>query len=123
MDIFWGATNADICTVQAMLQFLALRNPSPGPLFVFPLTQAKLVSHLRAALQKAGISHSAYNGHSFCIGAATMAAQCGLENSLIQTLGHWKSAVYKTYIRLPHEQLASVSRTLVGNAQQQSGPA
>ena len=69
VDIFLGATNADICPVQAMLQFLAVRNPSPGPLFVFksgtPLTQATLVTHLRAALQKAGIPHGAYSSHSF----------------------------------------------------------
>ena len=101
VDIFLGATNADICPVQAVLQFLAMRNPSPGPLFVFqsgspPLTRATLVSHLRTALQKAGIPHSAYSGHSFRIGAATTAAQCGLEDSLIQTLGRWKSTAYKT---------------------------
>ena len=33
VDIFLGATNADICPVQAVLQFLAVRNPSPGPLY------------------------------------------------------------------------------------------
>ena len=77
VDIFLGATNTDICPVQAVLQFLAVRNPSPGPFFIIqsgsPLTQGTLVSHLRAALQKAGIPHSAYNGHSFRIGAATIA--------------------------------------------------
>ena len=127
MDIFLGATNADICPVQAVLQFLAVRNPSPGPLFVFksgtPLTRATLVTHLRAALQKAGIPHGAYSGHSFRIGAATTAAQCGLEDSLIQTLGRWKSTAYKSYIRLPCEQLAAVSRTLVGSAGQSSSSA
>ena len=121
VDVFLGATHADICPVVAMLQYLAVRTPSPGPLFVFqsgaPLTRASLVSHLRAALQKAGIPHSAYSGHSFRIGAATSAAQCGLEDSLIQTLGRWKSAAYKVYIRLPREQLASVSRALVGRTQ------
>ena len=49
-----------------------------GPLFIFkdgtPLTRSALVSHLQAALQKAGFVHTDYNGHSFRIGAATTAA-------------------------------------------------
>ena len=84
VDIFLGTMYADICPVQAVLQFLELCNPSPDPLFVFQsgslLTRATLVSHFRAALQKAGIPLLAYNGHGFHIGAATTAAQCGLED-------------------------------------------
>ncbi len=113
-----GATGADVCPVQALTQYLARRGPSPGPLFLFesgvPLTRVALVSYLRAALQQAGIPHANYSGHSFRIGAATTAAHCGMEDSLIQTLGRWKSAAYKSYIRLRPEQLASVPRSLVG---------
>ena len=76
VDIFLGATMADICPVQAMLQYLKVRSPSQGPLFVFqsgsPLTRSSLVSHVQAALQQANIPHKAYNGHSFRIGAATI---------------------------------------------------
>ena len=78
VDIFLGAIMADICPVQAMLQYLEVRSPSQGPLFVFqsgsPLTRSSLVFHVQAALQQANIPHKAYNGHSFRIGAATMAA-------------------------------------------------
>ena len=45
-------------------------------------------------------------------GAATTASQQGLEDSLIQTLGRWRSEAYKIYIKLPRAQLASVSRAL-----------
>ena len=36
----------------------------------------------------------------------------GVEDSLIQTLGPWKSAAYKVYIKLSKSQLTSVSRAL-----------
>ena len=119
VDIILGATSicTTICPVQAILHYLEVCSPAPGPLFMFqlgsPLTCSALVSHLQAALQSAGFSPAAYTGHSFCIGAATMAAKCGVEDSLIQTLGRWKSAAYLAYIKIPHQQLALVSKTLV----------
>ena len=36
-------------------------------------------------------------------GAATMAASCRLQDSLIKTLGRWESAAYTMYIRMPRE--------------------
>ena len=50
-----------------------------------------------------------YSGHSFQIGAATTAAEVGLEDSLIKTLGRWESSAYLLYVRVPREKLASVS--------------
>ena len=121
VNIFLGATGAEVCPVTAFTQYMGVCNPLPGPLFVWangdPLSRSTLVSHLKAALQKAGIPHTNYNGHSFRIGAATTAAQRGLEDSLIQTLGRWKSAAYKTYIKLHRSQLASVSQVLANKTQ------
>ena len=119
MDVYVGATNAcsGICPVEALLAYIAIREANPGPLFIFQsgasLTRGSLVQHLQAALTQAGIPCTSYTGHSFRIGAATTAARCGISDSLIQTLGRWKSAAYKVYIRLPREQLASVSCALV----------
>ena len=79
VHIYLGATGADVCPVQALIQYIAVRNPEPGPLFQFssgrPLTKSTLASHLHAALQEAGVVFNQYNGHSFRIGAATTAAQ------------------------------------------------
>ena len=74
-----------------------------------------LVNELHAALRLRGIPPSQYKGHSFRIGAATTAARCGLEDSLIQMLGRWKSSAYRTYIRIPQQELAATSAALLRN--------
>ena len=116
MEIFVGRSGTNVCPVQALLYYIGIRPATPGPLFVLstglPLTRACLVANLQSALRQAGMEDKKYNGHSFRIGAATTAAQRGLEDSLIQTLGRWRSDAYKLYIKLPRTQLASVSRTL-----------
>lgn len=112
VEVFLGASKGDVCPVQALLNYLNVRPSTPvvfssGP----PLTRSALVSKLQAALQQAGVNHKDYNGHSK-IGAATTAAQRGLEDSLIQTLGLWKSGAYKIYIKLPRSRLAVVPQVL-----------
>ena len=122
VDVFLGATGLEACPVKALLEYINVRNPYPGPLFIGlngnPLTRSLLVSQLQTALRMAGVPHTNYNGHSFRIGAATTAAQRGLEDSLIQTLGRWKSNAYKLYIKLPRAQLASVSKAMAQSLQQ-----
>ena len=54
----------------------------------------------------AGFKPEDYAGHSFRIGAATMAAACGVPVDTIKTLGRWKTQAYQLYVRLPRKQLA-----------------
>ena len=63
-------------------------------------------------LAEAGLDVSGYSGHSFRIGAATSAAQAGLGDALIKTLGRWESAAYQRYIRTPRDTLAGISSQL-----------
>ena len=99
-----------------MLHYLVLRGNHPGPLFRFtsgaPLTRSCLVNCLRQALTTAGVNAAHYSGHSFRIGAATTAANLGLEDSLIKTLGRWESAAYLRYVTISRENLAQVSSVL-----------
>jgi hypothetical protein len=116
VDIYLGKTSAEICPVSALSSYLQERGPYPGPLFIHqdrtPLSRSQLVGMLKLCLQKAGYDDSLYNGHSFRIGAATTAAAKGLEDSLIQTLGRWRSSAYLRYVKIPRDNLAAISKTL-----------
>ena len=61
-----------------------------------------------AALASHGLDVSCFNGQSFRIGAATNAVACSIEDSIIQTLGHWKPQAFATYIHTPRDILLSV---------------
>ena len=71
-----------------------------------------LVRWLRSTLAKAGVDPTHFSGHSFRIGAASTAAAKGVAESTVQTLGRWASDSYKRYIRIPREELATISKTL-----------
>ena len=112
-----GNTGGPLCPVAAMLGYLACRPATLGPLFIFrdgsPLSRPRLVQALRQALHMAGTSDAGYSGHSFRIGAATTAARAGLSDSLIKTLGRWRSSAFTLYIRSPWQSLAAASLALV----------
>lgn len=118
VHIYLGKTDNQLCPVAAMIDYLAIRGGDLGPLLRFqdgrPLTRSRLVTQVRTALSQANIpvDKSKFSGHSFRIGAATTAAERGMEDSLIKMLGRWESGAYHRYIRTPREQLAMVSRTL-----------
>ena len=85
-----------------------------GPLFRLsgrqPLTRLRFVEEVRRALQKANLPAKDFAGHSFCIGAATTASATGVEDSMIQTLGRWKSSAFLKFIRASPKHLARVSK-------------
>ena len=68
--------------LHAVLAFMAIRGPGPGPLFRFsdgkPLTRSRLVAKLKESIQTAGVNCAPYSGHSFRSGAATTAARQGI---------------------------------------------
>ena len=116
VKIALGRTHNELCPVSALLSYLQRRGKKPGPLFLWndgrALTRESFVKAVRGALQKANLPADQFAGHSFRIGAATTAATMGLEDSLIQTLGRWKSTAYLLYIRLDPSKLAAISGIL-----------
>ena len=99
-----------------MLSYLMVRGQHAGPLFKFQdgrfLTRQRLVTAVRDALRSAGVQPGLYSGHSFRIGAATTAAARGVEDSVVMTLGRWRSLAYLEYIKIPCQQLARYSTML-----------
>ncbi len=110
-----GQSGCSLCPVGAMLDYLVVRGAGPGPLFRFadgkPLTRARLVEQVRGALSRAGVDSSQYSGHSLRSRAATTAAQHGINDATIQTLGRWKSNAY---------YLSNAERT-VGGSDKETG--
>lgn len=105
-----GRTGDDLCPVKAMLAYLAVRKGEPGaPLFLYqdgtPLTRSKFVG---VAVSASGLPKGEFAGHSFRAGATV----AGVEDSLIQTLGRWRSSAYLLYIRIPREELGQMSQKL-----------
>lgn len=116
IHLYLGRTGDILCPVASVLGYLAVRPPNPGPLFIFrdgtPLSRAHLVAQVREALSQTGFNVKNFTGHSFRIGAASTAARAGLNDSLIQTLGRWRSAAFMSYIRTPADELAAVAARL-----------
>ena len=73
------------------------------------LTRMALGNWLKSTLQQLGINPAQFSGHSFRIGAATAR---GIGDATIQTLGRWKSDSYTRYIRIPRNELSTLSGTL-----------
>ena len=114
--VYMATTHNELCPVAAVLSYLVHHPSGEGPLFQFrdgsPLTRARFVLEFRKALSSAGVQADGYTGHSFRIGAATTAAAKGIPDNMIKALGRWTSEAYQIYIRLPREQLASVTAML-----------
>lgn len=113
--MFIGRTYNALCPVVTMLKYLSVRGFDRGPLFQLQdgtrLTKQEFVARMKRALAAAGVDAS-HSGHSFRIGAATVAAANGVGEATIQTLGTWKSNSYARYIRSPRQTLASISQVL-----------
>lgn len=91
ITLYLGKTGVDLCPVVAMVDFLAVRGVSPGPLFQFQngssLNCQQLVLAVCTALENQNFDVSLYCGHSFRIGVAMPAARNGIEDCIIKTLG------------------------------------
>ena len=112
VTLYLARTGNVLCPVALVLADLTIWQATLGPMFIFrddtPLFLAHLVTAFQQALQVGGFDIFSHSGHCFRIEAATTAAEFGLSDSLIKTLGRWKSAAYATYIKTPRECLMPI---------------
>ena len=92
-----------ISNIKSLVEYCKSRGALPGPLFcqqnLTPITVYQFNTELSRCLQFCGLDTSRYKGHSFRIGAASLAADKGFSDAQIRTLGRWKSDAFKLYIR------------------------
>ena len=115
--IHLSRTQDTLCPVTSVLSYMAIRPNTTDRLFVFQdgsvLTRSKLTSRLREAVASIGLKPEGYSGHSFRIGAASTAAALGLNDTLIQRAGRWRSEAFRLYVRTQDKQLAAIARSLI----------
>jgi site-specific recombinase XerD len=82
----------------------ALCGNQPGAIFITqygnPVTREVFAAWLSEAIKFCGLNPTRYKSHSFRIGAASYAAEKGMSNAQICTLGRWKSNYFQKYIRV-----------------------
>ena len=110
------------CPVLAMQRLRAIdtHRPEHGPLFwIGKLEQHAfrreyVVRRLQELATGVGLGQGIWNGYSFRRGPATWAAEVGIPENEIQTLGRWRSDAYKAYIEFSKKERIKLSKRFQG---------
>ena len=101
-----------------MCSYLKIRPPSEphAPLFITPdinpMSKSWFTFHLGQIIQRCSLPPDHYSGHSFRIGAATIAATQGLSTASLQQMGRWSSSAYASYVRPDASAIIQAQRSL-----------
>ena len=113
------ANKTDFCAVSAYKAYLELTKKASfdSAAFRHGLGWAyecrEFNSDLKQLLQEF-LPYGQISGHSFRSGMATLLAQCGYSEDIIQAVGRWSSTAFKTYIKLPALTRVRVASKLAG---------
>ena len=117
--MYVGQTNCNLCPVAAVLVYMAMKGPKPGPLFTFsnkkPLTWARFIVEVNGALPEAGVISTPYSGHSFRSGPATATSEQGINAAPMKALGRRRSNTYQLYIKTSQEHFGHMLQALAGS--------
>ena len=96
---------SDICPVQSLLDYFHFAVYQMALFFDVVVTydghavSCKLFTdYLALNFRICGLDTTKYKGHSFRIGAATFAAECGFSDAQIRSMGRWKFDAFRKYI-------------------------
>jgi hypothetical protein len=120
VDIYVFANGSDTCPAIAMSKYMGARIKRrysirlDSPLFAMedgtPLTRKALTKWLRDALIAARVPNAElYKGHSFRRGGATSLHRVGVADSVIKTIGRWKSHAYQLYVDIDLNVMCSAA--------------
>ena len=118
-----AASGDEACPVKAMRQLRQAdsHRANSAPLLCIgehrqdSFTREYVVARLQQLALLAGLGQGTWNGHSFRRGAATWAAELGMSESDIQTLGRWRSDSYKVYIEYSRKERIALSKRFQNN--------
>ena len=103
--VFTEKNDKTICPVRRLKDYMKVRPNVEGPLIIHynsnPLSKYQFSAVLNKALKFLNLNHN-IKGHSFRIGAATLATIQSVPDSQIKVMGRWSenSSSFKRYIRL-----------------------
>ena len=118
----YRATYDQGCPVLAMQRLRAIdtHRPEHAPLFCIgkleqhAFTREYVVRRLQELATGVGLGQGTWNWHSVRRGAATWAAEVGIPENDIQTLGRWRSDTYKAYIEFSKKERIKLSKRFQG---------
>ena len=113
-----GCSGVPVCAVCIMYHYFThFPAPPSDPLFRLSsghqLTYEAYNAWIKHLVRGVGLDPANYSTHSVRAGAATQAAQTGLDSDTIKRLGRWRSQAYLTYLRPPPESYAALAPKLV----------
>ena len=92
-----------LCPIEAMSDYIHLRGKTDGLLFIMenrePISRQQFQIHFTRSCILCDLPITSFKGHSFRIGAATLAAQRGYSDTQIRLMGRWNSNAFLRYIR------------------------
>lgn len=121
-SVHLGCSGHPVCAL-CIIHFLLATYPprsTQSPLFQtssgLPLTYAYYNAAIKTLASRVGLDPNSVSSHSLRAGAATQAAQVGLQAHEIQRLGRWKSQAFTAYMRPPPETDARFASALASTS-------
>ena len=111
--VYLTSLPSTLCPVSALIHYLAVRSPTPGPLFLFSDGSFLTRDRLTRVLSDTFPLHSEVRTHSFRIGGATALAAAGVPEYVIRIMGRWSSDSFLRYIHVNHQAIASLLSHMV----------
>ena len=101
--IIQSADSTDYCPVAALIEYLKVRPPQKGLLFLAAngasVKRHYLSTNIKLLVAMAGHDASRYDTHGPRIGRTTDMARAGVPDHIIKETGRWESDAYKAYMR------------------------